>query len=67
MKKTRMEHEGQPCRKCQYPVIWRTSKKAKKEGVHYKKYLFCEKCRAIYTNLNDLIYNEGPSTPDSMF
>jgi hypothetical protein len=38
----KMEHEGQPCRKCSTPVIKLKSRK-------FTSYLFCPNCKATYT------------------
>lgn len=50
-KKTKIEEEGDLCRKCNTPVIKRINKKNKidkKKSYYYKYYLICPKCQTIY-------------------
>ena len=42
--------EGQACRKCSYPVVWRKTKKNPKKGQRYgyRRYLWCKRCHNLY-------------------
>ncbi len=51
MKKVKITAEGQPCRKCQTPVIKRSPKKKTtkpNQSYYYAWYLYCPKCRTMY-------------------
>lgn len=48
---TRMTAVGQPCRKCQTPIVKKTPKKKKQkpgQSYYYAWYLFCPTCKSMY-------------------
>ncbi len=50
-KKAKITREGQPCRKCQTPVIKRSPKKKStkaNQSYYYAWYLYCPQCKAMY-------------------
>ena len=47
--KVKITQEGQPCRKCNTPVVKRTPKKQKQNQAYYYEYYFlCPKCETMY-------------------
>ncbi len=47
--KIKITQEGQPCRKCNTPVVKRTPKKPKAhQAFYYEYYLLCPKCGTMY-------------------
>ncbi|GAB4580811.1 MAG: hypothetical protein Fur0022_35530 [Anaerolineales bacterium] len=47
--KVKITQEGQPCRKCNTPVVKRTPKKPKPDqAYYYEYYFFCPKCETMY-------------------
>lgn len=46
----KITHEGQPCRKCQTPVVKRKPRKKPKPGqaYYFEYYLYCPKCQTMY-------------------
>lgn len=51
MYKVKMLNEGQPCRKCNTPVIKKTEHKKKikaKQSYYFKAWLVCPKCGTSY-------------------
>jgi ribonuclease HI len=54
MQRTKITEEGQPCRRCQTPVVRRTHgstpphPKAKGGGYWFEWWFYCPKCGALY-------------------
>lgn len=58
--------EGQPCRKCQTPVVRKFPKnkqKREKQPYYYKSYLFCPKCRTMYMVESEKVFANGYVPP----
>jgi len=65
--KTKITQEGQPCRKCQTPVVKRSPKKkgAKaSQSYYYEWYLYCPNCRTMYMVDEAKREVRGDSGPD---
>jgi hypothetical protein len=66
--KAKMEHDGQPCRKCGTPVTMRTrSKPPAQKGLHqyyFNQWLTCpnRSCRTIYFIEESKVWFDGDST-----
>jgi len=43
-----LTQEGQPCRKCDTPVVKQTARRKPGRGYYYEYYLWCPKCHATY-------------------